>query len=248
MTTKRNPMSGAVERALLALGETDPATWRGFVEKTRKRPDAIDRLADLLREDGDEARSLLNRIIKAVRAEPAFSGLASELTVWRDVPHVDVLFRGKPSGGAPPHGPFVRLQQRLDFYRVRTVREILENWGTKVPDGSGPGEIEDFLLKEWKARRFPYTEEERPTRHPVRPEAAGEEPEWRSLLPSFAEALYQMQQRRDVADLKKYERQKVGVSPKRLAAGIVLSTTGRDDDEEAVGRFLARLEKSVPQK
>lgn len=247
MTTKRNPMSDAVLRAFLTLGETDLATWRGFATKTRKRPDAIDRLSDLLREDGDEARSLLNRIIEAVRVEPEFSELASSLTVWRDVPSVDVLFRGKSSGHRPTHGPFVRLQKRLDFYRVRTAREILEKWITRVPLGSEQAEIEDFLLKEWKARRFPYTEEERPTRHPARPEAAGEEPEWQSSLPSFAEALYEMQQRRDKADMKG-DLRKAGVSTMRLAARIVLSTTGRASGAAAIRRFLDRLEKSVPQK
>lgn len=247
---KRDPKAGAeaVADFLIRLGETNPAALTRLVEWRRKRPDAIDRLGDLLRENRAEAQALLKRVIEAVQEEPSFGDVACELVTWRHVPYVDILFRGEPTGGRREEGPLVRFKKALDASRVEVARELLEKWDRLVPSVSGPMALQRFLMEEWNAGRYPYTKEEIAAMHLVRPEATDGGRPGPFLLPFFATALYRMQEKRDKAFLGKGDARKAGVSTKRLAAWIVLSATGRANDAPAVRRLLSRIEKRVPPK
>lgn len=223
----RDPQAEALTDVLLGIGASGRAAWKAFVERTQKKPDALDRLAEALRQDRPESRKLLARIIAAVREEPKLSGLAVDLMTWRAVPFVDVLLRGPSTGGKRPEGPLPRFGKALDFHRVEAVRSVLEEWQHRIPDTESPEDVRRYLQAEQDAGRFLVSPR---------------------LLPFIATALHRMNRRRDDALNRRGDGRTAGVAPQRLAAWVVLSATGRAHGAADVRRFLDRLEKRVPPK
>ncbi|MBP7677366.1 MAG: hypothetical protein KBB14_13695 [Thermoanaerobaculia bacterium] len=221
----RDPQAEALTEVLFGIGASGRAAWTAFVEKTQKRPDAVDRLAEALRQDLPEARVLLGRIIAAVREEPKFSDLAVDLMTWRAVPFVDVFFRGPSTGGKRPEGPLPRFKKAVDFHRVEAIRDALLELQHRFPSTRSARQALSFLQADQSAGRFHASPR---------------------YLPFIATALHRMNSRRDDALDLRSDGRTAGIAPQRLAAWVVLAATGRAHGYADVRRFLDRLEKRVP--
>jgi hypothetical protein len=210
---------------LLRAADKDPAVVSKAALAVRKRPDAIDRLGDLLRlhqrgikpvgidqvsdplvqrQHQRRLRSLglLLRVIAAVEADPALRGLAVSLRVWQALPSIASDYRRKPKGIV------LHARDRSERKTIERFRQILLKWEPRIRDCKTKAETLSFIRNEWKDGRFPYTREELAEffKKSLAPFHAGLEdippdpqPFYRAYLPQFAWALFQMRQSRDVA-------------------------------------------------
>lgn len=240
----QDPKLAAVVTLLRSIGQADPSALKGIVERTRRRPDAIDRLGEFLREDGRVSRLLMVRILETIRDESSLAELVTDLETWRVAPYVDALFRLPSSGGRPGKGVLAQSKDRQDAAMVDEIRRVLLKWEPLCPPGAREEEIRSFLMKEWVARRFPFTREEVAEELGVSPDSLdGSRSSLASKLrPFIAHAIFVMGRKRDRASAAG-DMRKTDIRPKRWAAQVWLSATSRPATGADVTRLLKRLEK-----